>query len=220
MARCMLRLSIHTIQVKSNGDVPEDQLPKDGTNNLLVATLRYPRSGAPSIVSTFPLNLQDNVLQSFDVADFFTSGVFKEEIDTETILKIQVMDRAQPSTFTKVVAALAGAILGAELGGIVGGISNAIVGAVAKLPADAVTSSFKVDDETVTVLGEGEVRLSVGSIPSALTINLTAPADVTKTYYAPVQPGDSKVQRKTTVLLKKGDSLGSVSLVANVEALP
>jgi hypothetical protein len=53
MSRGVLRLLVQSIQVKYNGEVPDDQKPKAGTRNLLVATLRYPRSGAPSVVTTF-----------------------------------------------------------------------------------------------------------------------------------------------------------------------
>lgn len=219
MARGVLRLLIQSIQVKSNGDVPEDQKPKTGTSNLLVATLRYPRSGAPSVVTTFPLDLKDNVVHNFDVGDFFGSVIFKEEIDTETILKIQLLDRQEPSTFTKVVAALAGAIFGAALDGIVGGISNAIVGAVAALPVTSLKSSFKLDGETTTVLGEGEIKLSVGSIPGTLAVPLTVPEDVTEEYYGFAQPGGGQPQKMRKVILKKNDSLGTVNFIADMELL-
>jgi hypothetical protein len=94
-----------------------------------------------------------------------------------------------------VIVALAGAIFGAGLGGIVGGISNSIVGAVASLPVDALKSNFKVDGETTTVLGEGDVRLSVGSIPPTLTVPLIVPDDVTEEYYGFTQQSGPPVQK-------------------------
>lgn len=222
MARGILRVSVREVTVSANGDVPEDKNPEARSaekNNAIVANLRYPRSGAPSVVSSLAVNLESGGTTRFDVDDFWRSGLFKEEVDGETVLSIQILDRDLTSRFAKVVAALAGTILTAGLGGVVGGISNAIVGAVASLPVNALGASFQLDDETMTVLGEAQKELKVGEIPGELILTLVAPGTVTKDYWAPERPGDTQLIKKQKILVRQGDALGTIALAIGWEPL-
>ncbi len=222
MARGVLRLLVESVTVKSNGDVPGDKNPEaksEDKNNVLIATLRYPRSGAPSVVSALKVNLESGVSTTFDITNFWESGVFKEEVDGETILKVQVLDRDVTSRLTKFFALLFGTILKAGLGVVTGGISNAIVGAVASLPAEAFGATFEVEGERFYVVGEGEIALKADNIPPQITISLKAPADLIKEYWATKQGGDTKVVKKQKILLKQGDAAGTVRFQAQWEKL-
>jgi hypothetical protein len=222
VTRGILRLSLKSVTVESNGDVPEDKNPEAASkdkNNVLVASLRYPRSGAPSVASTMKMNLESGVTLAFDTSNFWESGLFKEEVDGETVLKLQVLDRDVPGKLTKLFATLFGTIFKAGLGVLTGGISNAIVGAVAALPAEAFASTFKVDGETFTVLGEGELALQAGGIPPQIAIYLVAPVDVSKEYFDQEAPGSTKIVKRTRKLLTKGQKSGTVALQAAWEPL-
>jgi len=221
MARGILRLAVKEITVEWNGDDTEGKKPGAGSekNNAIVASLRYPRSGAPAVVSSLAADLESGVLAQFDLGDFWKSGLFKEEMDSETVLTIQVLDRDATSKVAKVIASLSGTILTAGLGAIVGGISNAIVGAVAALPVDALGATFKLDKEAITVLGEAKRELKAGEIPDEIELTLKVPKAIGKDYYKAKYPGDTKMNKKNDVIFKKDAVMGTIVLAAKWEPL-
>jgi hypothetical protein len=88
LKRAIVRVELVSAFVESNGDPPEDIITiAEEKNNAIVATLKYPRSGAPSVVSSFPVNLKSGVEISF-TGDFFERGLFKEEVQGETELEL------------------------------------------------------------------------------------------------------------------------------------
>lgn len=223
MARALLRVYLESLTVTSNGDVPGDKTPSpddEERNNAVFATLRYPRSGAPSVASKIEADLQDGVERKFDCTDFWKSGLFKEVVDGETVLTIQVIDRDRVSTLDKLVLKVFGAALGAGLGVVTGGISNAVLGAIVNVPIDALLGSYAVDKDTdVAILGEASVPLAIGSIAGTLTLDLVAPADVTKEYLDFKAPGSGQVVRKKKILIKKGTVSGQVTLKLTTEPI-
>lgn len=165
MSKILLRVNIEKVWVKSNGDLPkkenaDEHDKKAQKNNAIVATMVYPRSGAPNVISTKMVNLQNNKVKSFDLEDFWDSGLFKEEVDGETKLRIQVTDRDKISKFDKVFTTIFSALMGAGLGAVTGGISNVFLGAIANLGIKTYTGTISVGKgEKINVIGEAALTL-------------------------------------------------------------
>ena len=139
---------------------------------------------------------------TFMLTDFWDSGLFKEEVDTETILRIQVTDRDERSKFDKVFTAIFSTLMGAGLGAVTGGISNVFLGAIAKLGIKKYTGTISAGgDEKIDVIGEAEYKLKTSNIPEKLTLKLKAPKTIKKKVL--VFEG-SKVVRKERTVVKKG----------------
>ena len=233
MTRNILRVNIVSIQVNSNGDPPHNKKAmkkikekKGGKkkkdekkNNAIIANLKYPRSGAPNVSSKIPVDLKDGVETTFDTKDFWDSGLFKEEIQGETILTIQVTDYDEISKLDKFLAKFFGTILGASLDLLTGGITNTIVGAVANLPTKAIKGSFKINKkESVDVIGEANIKLFESKIPkNLLLLDLKAPKTIEKPYYDWEKPGSMKVVQKRKVLIKEGQINGKIFLKLSLE---
>lgn len=61
MSKRTLWVSIESISVGTNGDVPRQDAPKgDEKRNAVLSTLTYPRSGAPTVTSGQQYNLPNN----------------------------------------------------------------------------------------------------------------------------------------------------------------
>lgn len=215
MARKLLRILVKSIRVTTNGDVAEDQKPPaadpEERNNVILATLVYPRGGAPTVVSSLAVNLEDNKTTDFGALGVWDRLLFKEEVESETVLKIQLLDRDRTSKWTRFVALFFGTVLGTALQGVVGGIGNKIVGAVAALPLEPIGKSFKVGEEELIVLGEGKRELFVAdALPTPLSIPLKAKETIAKDYWAFAAGG--KLVKKSKTLIKKGQLLGAIEL--------
>lgn len=216
MSKILLRVNIEKIWVKSNGDLPkkenaDEDDKKAQKNNAIVATMVYPRSGAPNVISTKMVDLQNNKVKSFNLEDFWDSGLFKEEVDGETILRIQVTDRDEISKFDKVFTTIFSALMGAGLGAVTGGISNVFLGAIANLGIETYTGTISVGKgEKINVIGEtGEIKLNTNEIEENLTLKLTAPKTIKKKVL--VFEG-SKIVRKEKTLVKAEQPNGEILL--------
>lgn len=171
----------------------------------------YPRSGAPNVISTKMVDLQNNKVKSFDLEDFWDSGLFKKEVDGETILRIQVTDRDEISKFDKVFTTIFSALMGAGLGAVTGGISNVFLGAIANLGIETYTGTISVGKgEKINVIGEtGEINLNTKELEENLTLKLTAPKTIKKKVL--VFEG-SKIIRKEKTLMKGEQPSGEILL--------
>jgi hypothetical protein len=185
MAQKILRLYLESIMVNSNGVPPgwEDGKP----HNLVVATLRYPRSGAPSIVSTKHIRLQNQI--EFDPnaspsGSIWERLIFKEQVDDETELQVKVLYHHDPSKLDAVLKALCGlasgivetallttGVLGIVIGGMVGELAD-----VAKQSGPETLFLGQTDPLMITVAG-------VFSDPVALGV--TNPKDKHIPYFPP-----------------------------------
>lgn len=216
MSKILLRVNIEKIWVKSNGDLPkkenaDEDDKKAQKNNAIVATMVYPRSGAPNVISTKMVDLQNNKVKNFDLEDFWDSGLFKEEVDGETKLRIQVTDRDKISKFDKVFTTIFSALMGAGLGAVTGGISNVFLGAIANLGIETYTGTISVGKgEKINVIGEtGEIKLNTKELEENLTLKLTAPKTIKKKVL--VFEG-SKIIRKEKTLVKGEQPNGEILL--------
>ncbi|HEU4617661.1 MAG TPA: hypothetical protein VFV10_06440 [Gammaproteobacteria bacterium] len=137
-----LRIALESVRVQYNGDerVEAGAPPRgpsrggrseEDEDNVLVASLEYPRSGAPQVTSTKSLDLPSGYDYRFDPADFWESGLFKEEVYGETKLTLVVSDRDKRSKIFRWFRKIFGGALSSYLSPMVNGISNVFLGSVA-----------------------------------------------------------------------------------------
>jgi hypothetical protein len=135
MARKILRVYLESVLVQSNGAPPGWN--GDQPHNLMVATLRYPRSGAPSVASTKRIKLKSGVaFVAATGSPVWDSLIFKEEVDDETELRIKLLYHRDPSKLENVLKEIFGGaanVLGGflETTGTLGLIIGGAIGEVA-----------------------------------------------------------------------------------------
>src|SRR6476661_8109745 len=121
MAKKLIRVLIEDLVVFSNSDVPGEAPASNDElkNNAVIGSLLYPRSGAPEALSVIQLDLKNNESpETLKPSDFFSdSGLFKEEVQDETILKIKVTNRDSRSRFAQIFGRVLGGLLGVATGG-------------------------------------------------------------------------------------------------------
>ena len=211
--RKLLRVNIEEITVTTNGDSlldspstkKEKKSPKTD-NNAIVATLVYPRPGAPTVVSTKTLNLRPRVEHRFVLKDFWNSGLFKEEVLDETILKIQITDRDGKSKLAQFFLKVFSTALGTGLGPAVSGISNVFLGAIATTGLAAQTKAMAGDGKAkIIVIGEASHKIDLRNpVKNQLTLQLKVP----KAFKTVAITGGKR--RVTT--FKTGQQIGTIKL--------
>lgn len=128
----------------------KNQPPKD---NTVVVTLAYPRSGETALNCARPLDIpaiaKGSQEPSLDLSskDFFEAGVFKEEIQDETILQVLVIDRDPKSKFGLALRAALAAVFGGVAEKAIGGISEIVVNKTAGLLAERLGEKTKGSDK-------------------------------------------------------------------------
>lgn len=223
MAKRLLLLTIESINVFQNGDVPGQGAPAgEEKRNAVMASLKYPRSGAPSVTSGQQFNLVDNVPLKPDQSDFFQCGLFKEEVQDETILQLKLTDTDKASKweafFLKLVSGLVGAVLGFATGGL-----SKFLGAVAGVGVDQVKTGISgLGGDQVFIIGQtDEIRLEMDTLPtdrnSPLRMNLAliVPEEVRKPFLE-LDASGNPIQKE--VVLPKGFHNGNIIL--RLAALP
>ncbi len=188
MPRTLVEIQLDSLKVISNGDLPKDKKPvkPKGTgkeNNVLMATLVYPRSGAPNVVSTKAIDLKDD--QVYAPKGYWKKLLFKEEIQDRSVLKIEVLDRDEVSKVAKFFVAIFNTILSTVLGGLVkGAISHEVVGAVANLGVAKIAGAYELGDGvSLDSIGEFELELKESSIPTIVEGDLIAPKTIKVQHY-------------------------------------
>jgi hypothetical protein len=191
MSKRTLWVSIESITIPVNGDVPDQTDPTGGDKrNAVLATLTYPRSGAPTVTSGQPYNLPNGTVFQPDQTDFFSSGLFKEVVQDETILQIKITDTDRASKAEKVFLAILGVLVNAALTAAIGGLTG-FFGAVAGAGVSQIkTGMGKPGDDQVYVIGQTDkIRLNVDHLPTdrnnplRMALGLTVPDDVDKPFF-------------------------------------
>jgi hypothetical protein len=223
MSKRTLWVWIESITVGVNGDVPGQQAPAGGVlQNAILATLTYPRSGAPTVTSGQQYNLANNAAFQPDQANFFACGLFKEVVQDETLLQLKITDTDKASKAEKIFLAVLGALVNAALTAATGGLSG-FFGAIAGAGVSQVqTGMAKLGDDEVYVIGATDtVRIEVDQLPAdknnplRMTLGLTVPDDIRKPYLVL----DENHQPVTRYLsLDKGAPNGAITL--RVAAIP
>jgi hypothetical protein len=219
MSRKTLWVEIESITVFENGDVPGQQAPGgEDKRNAVIASLTYPRSGAPSITSGQQYNLPKNAPMRPDASDFFSCGLFKEEVLEETILQVKVTDTDRVSKIEKFFAAVLAAVFGAAFGVATGGLSK-FFGAIAGFGVDQVKGSIAGAGDEVFVIGQTDkVRLHVDTLPQnpaqplRMNLALIIPEEVRKPFFT-IENG-AAVQRE--LVLAKGMHNGNIIIALHV----
>lgn len=223
MSKRLLVVTIESILVEVNGDVPGQNPPTgEEKRNAVIGSLKYPRSGVPSVTSGQQFNLTNDEPLKPDLADFFKCGIFKEEVQDETILQIKITDTDKASNADKFFAKLLGVLVGAGLGVATGGLSS-FFGAVAGFGIDQVkTGVAGLGADQVFVIGQtDEVRLGMDKLPSDINnplrmrLNLTVPDDIQKPYLELDAQGNPV---RKELILTKGSLNGFI--VLRLVALP
>jgi hypothetical protein len=221
MSKRILWVSIESITVRANGDVPgQDAPPGDDKRNGVLATLIYPRSGAPTVNSgqqyNLPNYLPDRTVFHPDQTDFFSSGLFKEIVQDETILQIKITDTDRASKAEKIFFAILGNLVNGALTAATGGLTG-FFGAIAGAGVDQVkTGMRKLGDDQVYVIGQTDkIRINVDNLPTdknnplRMALGLTVPDDVEKPYIVLGPTGQPETQY---LRLPKGSANGEIVL--------
>ena len=187
-----MRVTIESIELFSNGDVPGQSAPSGGEKrNAVIASLTYPRSGAPAVTSAQQFNLPEKILFSPDQTDFFACGLFKEEVQDETILEIKVTDTDRSGKIEQFVVRLLSLLGGAALGAATEGLTT-FLGAIASAGVGIVRSGFPNIDpaEQVFIIGATDrIRLQVDSLPAdpaqplRMNLALMVPEEIRKPFF-------------------------------------
>ena len=217
MSKRTLWVSIESITVQVNGDVPGQNAPTgDDKRNAVVATLTYPRSGAPTVSSGQQYNLPNTNAFQPDQTDFFTSGLFKEVVQDETILQIKITDTDRTSKAEKIFLAILGALVNAALGTAAKGLTG-FFGAVAGAGVDQIkTGMGQLGNDQVFVIGQTDkIRLNVDNLPTdrnnplRMALGLTVPDDIDKPFIVLGPTGQPETKH---LILAKGTANGQINL--------
>ena len=196
MSRRTLWVSIESVKVHVNGDVPgQGPPPGQDKRNAVLATLTYPRSGAPTVNSGQQYNLANDVAFQPDQTDFFTSGLFKELVQDETILQIKITDTDKASKAEKIFLAILGALVNAALTAATSGLTG-FLGAISGTGVSQINTGMgKLGDDLVYVIGETDkIHLKVDDLPAdknhplRMALGLTVPDDIDKPFFTIEQP--------------------------------
>jgi hypothetical protein len=218
MSKRTLWVSIESITLGQNGDVPGQSAPHgEDKRNAVVASLTYPRSGAPTVSSGQQYNLPQNGPFQPDQNDFFTSGLFKEDVDDETILQIKITDTDRTSKGEKIFLTILGTLVNVGLTAASGGLSG-FFGAVAGAGVDQITTGMGgLGDDHVYVVGEtDQVRLEMDQLPAdkhkplRMTLGLVVPEDIDKPYFVLDHQTGQPVTHH--LRLPKGTANGTITL--------
>ncbi len=163
MQRKLLFVSIDSITLNLTGEPPN--VHDESIKHAVMATLIYPRSGAPTVTSA--LTVADLVSGDNDLSlgGFSSNGLFKEEVQDSTLLNLTVVNRQQTSDVAKFLLGLFATILGAGIGVATGGLTG-VLGAVSAFGVDAIKGGIKGagDDEVITIGSTNNIPINIAEI--------------------------------------------------------
>lgn len=232
MSEWLLRATIREIRVEYNGTDSPGTVPPDDEHehhNVVVAVLAYPRSGAAVVTSLREVNLPSG--DSFDdfgpEPTFFDNGLFKEVVQGETALRINISDRERRNAFVRFVRRALGGGLGALLRGDSGRMLGGMVGNLTKALSDAIEGSEQrirnltvANSERAQIFIDAEGRITVKSgtredairfSDGLLRLELSAPRTFSHTVVDPTRTG-SRPRATENVIVERGAPNGYVVL--------
>ena len=152
------------IQLLRLGLAESGRLERDKRgNNLLTATLLYPSTAKATITTVKGFKLRDDQVIDLSAVNPVTGEpfsygdrvLFKEEIQGECELVLEVTDVEQPTTLDKIITGIIGAVFKGAWAIVTGGISNIVLGAVVGAASGAHLSSLSSDGDQVRVTWQG-----------------------------------------------------------------
>lgn len=206
---------------------------KNKFDNIVEARIEYPRSGAASVTTTKMLDLPSRSRVFLNTTDFWESGLFKEDIDSETRLKLIVSDRDSVSGFARWFRRVTSAMFKLSIGNKVKAITNVFQGAVATDLQSRIETGLKGDqkDAGITVLCQskdifielhpngfdayimkGNSRVSIKN-GNELTIDLLAASTIRRPVGKKTSAPGSKIKKqKHIVEFKKNQKVGEAKI--------
>ena len=159
MSQKNIRMIIEQIKLDYDGDEFVDEgtagrapySDKKKFDNILEASLEYPRSGAALVTTAKMMDLPSRTLVTPNVNDFWESGLFKEDVDTEARFKVRISDKDSVSKVGNWFRKIFSAIFNTAIGGKVKGITNLFQGAVASDLQSSLVASLKGDQKNERV---------------------------------------------------------------------
>jgi len=240
MSEWLLRATIHEVHVEYNGaDLPGTTPPdsEDEQWNVVVAVLAYPRSGAAVVTSLRELNLSSGTTFSNFGADpsFFDNGLFKEVVQGETALRINVSDRDRRNTLVRFVRRALGGGLGALLRGESGRMLGGMVGHLTQALSHAIEGNeSRIGNLTVGNTERAHIAIDAAgniTVPNAggeenaaiqfenglLRLSLKAPRTFTHTVLDRTR-SSHRPRTRERVIVTRGEPNGQITLA--LETLP
>lgn len=219
MSKRTLWISIESITLLQNGDVPGQTAPQgDNKRNAVMASLTYPRSGAPTVTSGQQYNVPQDAPFQPDQTNFFISGLFKEDVDTATMLEIKVTDTDFASKAEKIFVAILGALVNAGLTAAAGGLTG-FLGAIAGAGIGQIKTGMSGlgGDQVYVVGATDKIALNMDDLPSdkatplRMGLGLVVPDDIDKPYFVLDPETGNPVERH--LLIPKGTPNGEIILL-------
>ncbi len=233
MASATVMIVIRSVRVVNNGATPDEFGNAPVSANLSVmGSLLNPNGEiqqAQVSSSIVPISMLSNVAVNFDTSDPWSKGtgpapslMFKTRIEGQCPLLVEVCLAPHPDLFLtvlqKVVSNFGGVLVALVPGGAV---VQAVLTGVLGFLGDALK---KESGGHVEPIGQGPHPgpgaiminvLSLTSTPQPIRVPLTAPNDVSRTYFQPNAPGQQPpVVKVTRNVITKGQANGEVVLEA------
>ena len=203
-------------------------------DNLIEGTLIYPRSGTPEVSTLKKADLPSRTKVTFDTSNFWESGLFKEDIDTETQFKLSIADKDTVSKTGNWIRKILSAVIDTALGGKVKAITNLFQGAVASDLKSKIVSNVKGNQSDSTIIAlcssatvyidlkltgleaytlKGATKTSVVE-GNEMTLTLYAAKAISRPTGKTTYAGKDKPRKPVTeVVFKKGEELGIAKLL-------
>ena len=187
MPRKLLFVTVDSITLTTNGEPPN--VNDNAVKYAMMATMLYPRSGAPTVTSALPVRELARGTNDLAPLGFFGNGLFKEEVQDSTLLNVKVVNRQETSKIEKFIVTLFATILGAGLGVVTGGLTG-VLGAVSAFGVDALKGGLKSagDDEVVTIGETNNIPIQIaeiGPVPLVRDYDLILKEDVVSRFIDP-----------------------------------
>ncbi len=243
-AICKLNITVKTITVHSNGQIPLP-LPESEINHLsnaITATVLYPNSESSALVGAVaPILVNQNntdITLDFDLQNpdgvhppepkHPASRLFRYLILDNTDgqgspLYIDVTETVKASVLAKVFLSVLGGAMGAGAGLIPGG--QVVTGIVKGLSSGVGDLLQKASGDGVSMIGSGSVRLFADELLAAgkkeVTLDLiSGKKPISQNWFIPGQfnSDGSPVEKGDTVLIPANTKNGTITLV--LQAFP
>jgi hypothetical protein len=234
-----IRFLLKEIEVYYDGDeyanARNKKTAKERTkDNLVEASLEYPRSGAPVVTSIKTMDLQSKVKKSVVTSDFWASGFFKEDVDSETRFRLSVSDKDEVSGFNRWFRRIFSLMFSTATGGGVKGISNLFQGAVAsdlqsklvdgikgsqpdstiKLLCSSEAIHIEVKESGITAYTlKGATKTQLLNEKNEFVVELKAAKDFVKKKRAKRVGPKAEKTREEILMFEKGQKLGEATIL-------
>lgn len=227
MSKKLLVVRIQELVVSSNGDYPGERPSRNDElglkNNSLMASLKYPRSGAPQVVSIKQYDLVSgspaHLLDERTPDEFFDNLLFREEVLDQTVLHLTITNFDATGKVVKFFLKLFSVIIGAGFTAASSGLTT-VLGAVTGFGVDTMRAGVSGSgDDHVDRIGEARLPLSMDKLteaPQSIRLELTAPETIIRRGYH-MDP-EHGVEDREIAVTTQGKANGHITL--EILALP